>query len=211
MYTYYGHEEDYDSVILIKSLLDQLSGLANRYATAIDKEAIGANILPNLTKYAYRLTSECRLLYGRNNRAESAPGAKERLRSLGYFIERSEQAVHIIIPLLLPKRDCTAFPELDTLCELLGLYARDIPRFKDCTVIFEHVYSGEQKPRDIRDHDNLESRSVLNVIERFLLTSDSGYYCTNVHMTRFGSWNHTVITLMSGKLDMDVVQKAVTP
>lgn len=210
MLTHYDHEQDNASMVLIKNLLHKLNGLTDKCSIVIDRENDKSRILADLTKYSHQLTSECRLVYGRNNHEEDTQAAKERLQNLGYAFERSGQAVHITMPLLLPKRNCGIFPELDTLRELLSLYFDEIPRYRDCTIIFQHVYSDTRNPRDIRDHDNLESRSVLNAIERFLLTSDSGYYCTNIHMTRFGKKDCTIITLLPGKLDTDAVRKAVT-
>lgn len=110
----------------------------------------------------------------------------------------SGDLVEINIPLLLPKRTC---PDATFITEpleiLLSAYSATLPRFHRCYVLFRHIYGSELAVRDIRDHDNTESRKILNVIERYLLISDSGYYCTNIHQTTQGEETKTVILLAS--------------
>ena len=73
-------------------------------------------------------------------------------------------------------------------------------RFQACTVVFYHCYAASHQPADVRDHDNLETRAVLNVIERYLLTSDSGIYCSNVQTSCWSDRDQTVICIRPGKI-----------
>lgn len=112
------------------------------------------------------------------------------------IIVHADDLVEISLPLLLPKRTCpdTAFVTEPLEC-LLSAYPGNLPRFLRCYVLFRHIYGSELTVRDIRDHDNIESRKALNTIERYLLTSDSGYYCTTIHQTAQGGNAKTIILL----------------
>ena len=73
-----------------------------------------------------------------------------------------------------------------------------------CTIEFCHCYSASHHPANVRDHDNLETRAVLNVIEWYLLTSDSGIYCSNVQTSCWGVKDQTVILIRHGKIPVCV-------
>ncbi len=104
----------------------------------------------------------------------------------------ADDLVEITLPLLLPKRTC---PDASFITEplerLMSAHHAKLPRFRRCCVLFRHIYGPELTVRDIRDHDNTESRKVLNVIERFLLTGDSA----DIHQTAQGDKTKTLILL----------------
>lgn len=113
---------------------------------------------------------------------------------------QKDGSVVIRLPLRLSKRSsCTEFV-CEPLNRLLARRASALPRFRACTVVFYHCYAASHQPADVRDHDNLETRAVLNVIERYLLTSDSGIYCSNVQTSCWGARDQTVICIQPGKI-----------
>ena len=113
---------------------------------------------------------------------------------------QKDGSVMIRLPLRLSKRSsCTEFV-CEPLNQLLARQASALPRFHACTVVFYHCYAASHQPADVRDHDNLETRAVLNVIERYLLTSDSGIYCSNVQTSCWGDRDQTVICIRPGKI-----------
>ena len=113
---------------------------------------------------------------------------------------QKDGSVVIRLPLRLSKRSiCTEFV-CEPLNRLLVRRASALPRFQSCTVVFYHCYAASHQPTDVRDHDNLETRAVLNVIERYLLTSDSGIYCSNVQTSCWGDRDQTVICIRPGKI-----------
>lgn len=143
---------------------------------------------------------------GRAKSESSKDADRAVLREMGYSCERIGTSVRIELPLLLPKRGGDASFITGPLHELLSLENKT-ERFQDCTVIFQHIYCSDKRVADIRDHDSTESRAVLNVIERYLLTSDSGYYCTNVQTTEFGRSSKTIITILPGKVDLNNMRR----
>ena len=159
-----------------------MTELLTRYESGPGQESIALD----LVKRAQGIAVACRTLY---HAAVNCPDADKQLsllREQGYRVERLGDAVRIELPLLLPKRggDCSFL--MQPLHELLSLQARGIQPYEECTVVFQHIYGKNRRLPDVRDHDNVEYRVLLNVIERYLLTSDSGYYCTNIQMTQFG-------------------------
>ena len=119
----------------------------------------------------------------------------------GYALEvREDGSVAIRLPLRLSKRSndsAFVYAPLDT---LLAQHASALPRFKDCTIKFLHCYASSHHPADVRDHDNLETRAVLNVIERYLLTSDSGIYCSNIQTSCWAEQDQTIIVIRPYKI-----------
>jgi len=200
--TDYERSLDQASILLIQTLTDKVKKLMS------DGEQNG-DILHELVKRTQQLAVEGRLLYGRCKETDSKDEAKARLWELGYRCEQEGSCVRIELPLLLPKRGTGASFITEPLHDMLSL-EDSYKRFKDCTVVFRHIYGGEKKIADIRDHDNIESRAVLNVIERYFLTSDSGYYCTNIQTTELGRSSKTIIHLLSGRPDIHALRKAVT-
>ena len=56
-------------------------------------------------------------------------------------------------------------------------------RFRDCVLIFRHVYSRDQPERSMRDHDNIEVNAVSDIVALYVLPDDhpsitSHYYCS---------------------------------
>ena len=113
---------------------------------------------------------------------------------------QKDGSVMIRLPLRLSKRSSSTEFVCEPLNQLLVRQASALPRFHACTVVFYHCYAASHQPADVRDHDNLETRAVLNVIERYLLTSDSGIYCSNVQTSCWGDRDQTVICIRPGKI-----------
>lgn len=154
-----------------------------------------------LTRCSQRVAIRCRELWAAHEEDNCSPGVVAPTPGGAFTADWSVTihaggCVEIKIPLLLPKRTCpdAAFIT-EPLESLLSAHAADLPRFRRCYVLFRYIYGSELTVRDVRDHDNYESRKVLNTIERYLLTSDSGYYCTNIHQTVQGGNTSTIILL----------------
>ena len=192
---------DKASVFLIQRLLDKIK-------VAIETGEPDGEMTHELVRRTQQLAVESRLLYGRIREPDDNQEAKARLWELGYRCECGPSEVRIELPQLLPKRGVDAAFITEPLNELLSLQDNRV-RFGDCTVIFQHIYGGDKTITDIKDHDNAECRAVLNVVERYFLISDSGYYCANIQMTGMGRTSKTVITLLSGKPDIFAIKRAV--
>lgn len=193
----YTNELHRQSVEYIQALQGKLAGLLAQREYTQEQ-------LRQMVRCSQEAAVECRALYRRHTLAGTAAEELARLAETGYRLERkSSGSVRIELPLLLPKRGGDSSFILTPLNELLSLHAGQLPRLKECTVIFRYIYGEHHRIADIRDHDNVENRAVLNVIERYLLVSDSGYYCTNIQQTAFGSSDKTIILLFPGRIGVD--------
>ena len=66
-----------------------------------------------------------------------------------------------------------------------------------------------KKAADMRDANNLEIRSVQNVLERYLLKSDSSFYCTTIHTAKFGACDETNIPIFPVKMERWQITQAL--
>lgn len=196
---------DQSSHVLMSCLLDKLGPLITTTPNVLDHD-----MRYELVKRTQQLAVEARQLYSRTTTESDHDAEKAELLDLGYCCERTGQTVRIELPLLLPKRGGDSAFITGPLHRLLSL-EQDIQRIGECVVVFRHIYGESKKAADIRDHDNVESRAVLNVIERYFLISDSGYYCANIHMSEFGRSSKTVIMLLPGRPDIHKFKEAVIP
>ncbi|MFR3787364.1 MAG: DUF6100 family protein [Agathobaculum desmolans] len=139
--------------------------------------------------------------FSRAGARESIARSKHTSLPDGYTLEaRGDGTVVIRLPLRLSKRSHDSAFVCEPLDTLLARHASALPRFRECTIEFCHCYAASHQPADVRDHDNPETRAVLNVIERYLLTSDSSIYCSNVQTSCWGDRDQTVICIRPGKI-----------
>lgn len=197
---------------ILTALADDARRLQADIARLQGKEnLISERDLELLTRCSQRVAIRCRELWAAHKEDNCSPSVVAPTPGGAFAADWSvtvhaSGCVEIKIPLLLPKRTCpdAAFIT-EPLESLLSAHAAGLPRFRRCYVLFRYVYAPELTVRDIRDHDNVESRKVLNVIERYLLFSDSGYYCTNIHQTVRGGKTGTVILLAGSPNHMEGV------
>jgi len=123
--------------------------------------------------------------------------------------------VEITIPCLIPSRNrkSTNFitdPLYAMLDQFVSGYAPRQPpqpqsqpfeRFTHCVICITHIYDKTllAKGRK-RDHDNIETRDIINAINTFLLTDDTGILCDIYQSSEISDADFTRITVM--KKDM---------
>ena len=92
----------------------------------------------------------------------------------------------IRIPLLLPqKNEGSADYVRSFLYPAMSDFFKTAPpvRYKDCVLIYRHVYDENRNERQKRDHDNIEINMVSDIIALYVMTDDgpdvcSHYYCS---------------------------------
>jgi len=62
-------------------------------------------------------------------------------------------------------------------------------------VCFRNVYTLGGK--SVRDHDNIETKKVLDVITAYLLVDDTGLLCSNFYTTTVGDNEQTEVYIVS--------------
>ncbi len=162
-----------------------------------------------LVRLAHYFYLDARKIWANSNFAVPPLETAKKLAPLitgAYQIEVFPSKVVLDIPLMLPKRKAVpADAFLESLTMFLKRESYRLPRFEQATVIFEHHYAADFPQRDIRDHDNHEVRGVLNVLERYLLVSDSACYCTNIQQTKRGDKTKTRVIVLAGQVNLEVL------
>lgn len=99
----------------------------------------------------------------------------------------SENWFSIRIPALLPKK---TEGSADYIRSSLYLAMRDFfvkappVRYRDCVLIYRHVYDETRPERQKRDHDNIEINMVSDIVAMYVMPDDgpdvcSHYYCSS--------------------------------
>lgn len=113
----------------------------------------------------------------------------------GIEIEKEEEWVKIVLPFLLPKRRVTHSCSfiIDPLKYVINSFISKtrIKRFGDCVVCFRNIYTINGKV--IKDHDNIETKQVLDVVTEYFLVDDTGLLCSNFYTTAIGESERTEV------------------
>ena len=72
-------------------------------------------------------------------------------------------------------------------------------RFKDCVIIYRHVYAEGFPDRKKRDHDNIETNEITDAIAVFVMTDDAPKYCQHHHCSVEGPQERTEVYVVPEK------------
>lgn len=108
----------------------------------------------------------------------------------------------LTLPRQLPKRrwkntEFLTQPVMAALAELSEHV--ELPRFEKAVVCFVHVVEQSAAMASIRDHDNIETKQVLDVINACVLTDDNGILCETHQRTERGKTAHTEVYVMAAE------------
>ena len=110
------------------------------------------------------------------------------------------------IPKLLPKKDYgdvnyirgILWPELREFFK-----GKSIIRYDNCVLIYRHVYGPQYNKRYMRDHDNIETYMISDMIATYVLYDDCPYLCNNYDCTAEGDTERTEIYVVPQTEFMD--------
>jgi hypothetical protein len=102
------------------------------------------------------------------------------------------------MPILLPRKEKSSrnyirgflYPELEQFAE-----GRRI-RYRNCVLIFRHVYDRNRPEREYRDHDNIELNTVVDAIAMFFLVDDTPLECRHYYCSAAGSTERTEVYIV---------------
>ena len=100
------------------------------------------------------------------------------------------------IPLLLPKKE---HGSTDYIRQILYpamqrfFRGKNLKKLDDATVVFRHVYSEDRPERRARDHDNIETNTVSDIVAMFTLVDDSPSHCSHLYISALGNEERTEI------------------
>ena len=115
----------------------------------------------------------------------------------GWFLMR--------MPLLLPKKE-TGKGDVKHLRAILGASFKqafaaelDTVKFRECTIIYRHVYAAGFPDRKKRDHDNIETNEITDAIALFVMTDDAPKCCQHHHCSAAGPVERTEVYVVPEK------------
>lgn len=105
----------------------------------------------------------------------------------------------IRIPALLPKKALGSadyirsylYPAMRRFCE-----GKPPVRFKDCVIVYRHVYDKSRPEREMRDHDNIEINMVTDIIAMYMLPDDNPAVCSHYYCSAAGCEDHTEVLVI---------------
>jgi len=122
--------------------------------------------------------------------------------ALGITIREDADIVEITLPCLLPGRksksnDFISGPLFGALSQFIANRREPFKRFEHCAICITHVYNKTlMAKRRIRDHDNMEVKGIIDVINLFLLSDDTGGLCDIFNTSEIADTDMTRIAIM---------------
>ena len=122
--------------------------------------------------------------------SESVP-VDIRLTEEGWFYLR--------MPILLPRKEKSPRTyQRGFLYPALAAFARERPpiRYRDCVMIFRHIYDRNRPEREYRDHDNIELNTVVDAVAMFFLVDDTPFECRHYYCSVVGDAESTEVFIV---------------
>jgi len=121
-------------------------------------------------------------------------------QALGIEVTRHDNGiVEIIFPCLMPHRTKGDNGFITTpLRKVLEKFTNETSEFfmfNQCDICITHIYNRKTR-RQIRDHDNIEMKAIVDIVSAYLLRDDSGLFCNNHTYSEFGDEDKTRIEIM---------------
>ena len=66
-------------------------------------------------------------------------------------------------------------------------------RFEDCVLVYRHVYDRERPERRMRDHDNIETNMVSDIVAMYVMPDDAPSVCSHYECSIMGEDDHTEV------------------
>ena len=75
-------------------------------------------------------------------------------------------------------------------------YEKPKIRYRNCVLIFRHVYDRNRPEREYRDHDNIELNTVVDAIAMFFLVDDTPLECRHYYCSTSGEKEMTEVYIV---------------
>ena len=106
------------------------------------------------------------------------------------------------MPILLPRKEKSSqsylrgflYPALERFT-----YGKPKIRYRNCVLIFRHVYDRNRPEREYRDHDNIELNTVVDAIAMFFLVDDTPLECRHYYCSAAGEEEMTEVYIVPRK------------
>ncbi len=102
----------------------------------------------------------------------------------------------LCIPALLPKKGSGSADYIRSFLypAMQEYFQRKEPvRFMDCVLVYRHVYDRERPERRMRDHDNIETNMVSDIVAMYVMPDDAPSVCSHYECSVMGEDDHTEV------------------
>jgi hypothetical protein len=107
----------------------------------------------------------------------------------------------LCIPALLPKKGSGSADYIRSFLypALQEYFQKKEPvRFTDCVLVYRHVYDRERPERRMRDHDNIETNMVSDIVAMYVMPDDAPSVCSHYECSVMGEDDHTEVYVVPG-------------
>lgn len=108
----------------------------------------------------------------------------------------------LCIPALLPKKgDGSADYIRSFLYPAMQEYfhGKEPVRYTDCVLVYRHVYDRKRPERRMRDHDNIETNMVSDIVAMYVMPDDAPSICSHYECSVMGEDDHTEVYVVPRK------------
>lgn len=102
----------------------------------------------------------------------------------------------LCIPALLPKKGSGSADYIRSFLypAMQEFFAGRVPvQFTDCVLAYRHVYSRERPERRMRDHDNIETNMVSDIVALYVMPDDAPSVCSHYECSVMGEDDRTEV------------------
>lgn len=102
----------------------------------------------------------------------------------------------LCIPALLPKKGSGSADYIRSfLYPAMQEYfqGKEPVRFTDCVLVYRHVYDRDRPERRMRDHDNIETNMVSDIVAMYVMPDDAPLVCSHYECSVMGEDDHTEV------------------
>lgn len=182
-----------------EKLLKKLNAVKTDYADKRIEEALDKSV--SAAKLSEAVTLKTRSLPAHTGHPQAEALVREMLEeSIPVEIGFTEQGwLKIEMPILLPRKEKTSrsyirgflYPVLEQFA-----FSREKIRYRNCVLIFRHIYDRNRPEREYRDHDNIELNTVVDAIAMFFLVDDTPLECRHYYCSAAGDVEKTEVYIV---------------
>lgn len=182
-----------------EKLLKQLNAVKTDYAEKRIEDAQEQSV--SATRIAESVTLKTRALPAHTGHPQADAMVQEAIEEtvpveMGFT---EEGWFSLWMPILLPRKEKSSrsylrgflYPALERFA-----YGKTRIKYRNCVLIFRHVYDCNRPEREYRDHDNIELNTVVDAIAMFFLVDDTPLECRHYYCSAAGDEERTEVYIV---------------
>ena len=196
--TYFQNQLD-SAIKETEKLLKQLYAVKKDYAEKRIEYALEKSV--SAAKLSEAVTLKTRSLPAHTGHPQAEVLVREAIAdAVPVEIGFTEQGwLKIEMPILLPRKEKSSrshirgflYPVLEQFA-----FSREKIRYRNCVLIFRHVYDRNRPEREYRDHDNIELNTVVDAVAMFFLVDDTPLECRHYYCSTAGDVEKTEVYIV---------------